>query len=152
MLFSYLKHSMLSTQEERATTTHTLPYPGLSFITFSHPTQSRLPFQKKAIRSHAASYQYRIDEAGHHASSTRKRGRKRKFDKPVLLEIQDLPQGYQSSLWPTPQAPSLLSILGGGRIDPFKTYPIPWEPFLPELIDHCRYFTSCATFFCAHFI
>ncbi len=28
--------------------------------------------------------------------------------------------------------------LGGGRIDPFRTYPAQWKPFFPTLVDHCR--------------
>jgi hypothetical protein len=26
-----------------------------------------------------------------------------------------------------------------GRVDPFRSYPVPWEPFIPELVDHCLY-------------
>ncbi|KAL7909173.1 hypothetical protein GGI35DRAFT_372830 [Trichoderma velutinum] len=26
--------------------------------------------------------------------------------------------------------------LGGGRIDPFRTYPTPWRPYIPQLVDH----------------
>ncbi|RQM07496.1 hypothetical protein DH86_00003007, partial [Scytalidium sp. 3C] len=28
------------------------------------------------------------------------------------------------------------SLLGQGRVDPFQTYPIPFESFIPELVDH----------------
>ncbi|KAL7792515.1 hypothetical protein V8C37DRAFT_126369 [Trichoderma ceciliae] len=34
---------------------------------------------------------------------------------------------------------STLSIdyqLGGGRVDPFKSYPAPWQPYIPHLVDH----------------
>lgn len=27
--------------------------------------------------------------------------------------------------------------LGGLRIDPFRSYPVPFKPFLPLLVDHC---------------
>ncbi|KAL7950869.1 hypothetical protein V8C42DRAFT_132627 [Trichoderma barbatum] len=26
--------------------------------------------------------------------------------------------------------------LGGGRVDPFRTYPAPWQPYIPHLVDH----------------
>ncbi|KAL6834015.1 hypothetical protein J3E69DRAFT_363025 [Trichoderma sp. SZMC 28015] len=26
--------------------------------------------------------------------------------------------------------------LGGGRVDPFRTYPAPWKPYIPQLVDH----------------
>lgn len=27
--------------------------------------------------------------------------------------------------------------LGGLRVDPFRSYPVPFKPFLPLLVDHC---------------
>ena len=39
--------------------------------------------------------------------------------------------------------PAILRLLGGGRIDPFRSYPVPWRPFLPAVVDHCkRYYLS----------
>lgn len=29
--------------------------------------------------------------------------------------------------------------LGGGRVDPFKSYPGPWQAYTPHLVDHCRF-------------
>lgn len=29
--------------------------------------------------------------------------------------------------------------LGGGRVDPFKSYPTPWQPYIPHLVDHCEF-------------
>jgi hypothetical protein len=31
---------------------------------------------------------------------------------------------------------------GGLRGDPFRSYPVAWRPFLPQLVDHCMYFPS----------
>lgn len=28
--------------------------------------------------------------------------------------------------------------LGGGRVDPFRSYPTPWRPYIPHLVDHCK--------------
>jgi hypothetical protein len=124
---------------------HALPYPGLSFITFGDPDQARLPRQRKAVRSHAASYQYLLDKTSiaKHPSAlgTRKQPRRRKRNVAVTLQlnIPDTAQPDPVDRCIVPQIPSPFGILGEGRVDPFRTYPVPWEPFLPELIDHCMY-------------
>lgn len=121
--------------------TETLPkYPGLSFITFSDPTQSRLPGQRKAVRSHAASYQYQLDKAtaAKLALPKRKRVRKRGSHAPIVLEIKKATHLSPGVDLAVSRTPSPFTILGGGRIDPFRTYPVPWEPFIPGLIDHCK--------------
>jgi hypothetical protein len=133
------------------TSAHSLPYPGLSFITFGDPGQSRLPHQRKAVRSHAASYQHHLDKtsSAKHASGTRlalssgsqrRQGRRRKCHITVTLDlnIPDTTQPEHAIGLIEPHTPSPLGILGEGRVDPFRTYPVPWEPFLPGLIDHCR--------------
>lgn len=28
--------------------------------------------------------------------------------------------------------------LGGGRVDPFRSYPTPWRSYIPHLVDHCE--------------
>lgn len=28
--------------------------------------------------------------------------------------------------------------LGGGRVDPFKSYPTPFRSYIPRLVDHCK--------------
>jgi hypothetical protein len=122
--------------------TETLPtYPGLSFITFSDPTQSRLPGQRKAVRSHAASYQYQLDKAtaAKLALPKRKRVRKCGSHAPIVLELKSATHLSQGDGLAVSWTPSPFSILGGGRIDPFRTYPVPWEPFIPGLGDHCKY-------------
>ncbi|SCV57246.1 uncharacterized protein FFB14_15037 [Fusarium fujikuroi] len=35
-----------------------------------------------------------------------------------------------------PQIPPVEKQLGGGRVDPFRTYPGPWNPQIPGLVDH----------------
>lgn len=37
-----------------------------------------------------------------------------------------------------PQIPPVEKQLGGGRVDPFRTYPGPWNPQVPGLVDHCE--------------
>jgi hypothetical protein len=135
------RYSMPPLRTASQNSIQTLPYPGLSFITFSDPTQSRLPRQRKAVRSHAASYQYQLDKASpaNRALGTRKKARRRKLHAPITLEINNSAQLDQLNGAVVPYTPSPFGILGEGRIDPFRTYPVPWEPFLPEVIDHCRY-------------
>lgn len=29
--------------------------------------------------------------------------------------------------------------LGGGRVDPFKSYPTPFRSYIPNLVDHCKF-------------
>ena len=36
--------------------------------------------------------------------------------------------------------------LGGGRVDPFKSYPTPWRPYIPHLVDHCEFSPGIDTF------
>ncbi|KAI9930009.1 hypothetical protein ASPWEDRAFT_167675 [Aspergillus wentii DTO 134E9] len=31
---------------------------------------------------------------------------------------------------------SIPPLIGGFRVDPFRSYPIPWRPFIPPLVDH----------------
>ena len=130
--------------------TPTLPYPGLSFITFSDPTQSRLPRQRKAVRSHAASYQYQLDKASaaKYALGTQKKPRRRRLQVSIKLEIDSSAQFDQTNWFAVPRTPSPLSVLGGGRVDPFRTYPVPWEPCLPALVDHCKY----CVLYCIYFL
>lgn len=147
-------------------TTLTCSYPGLSFITVNDPSQSKLPDQRKAVRSHAAFYQHHNDrktqqahgtqvcESTHVSVGQRKRSRRRKHNVAVPLETgilslaqeaqehqSDEKQSKSSDQWLRFIAINLpfspCSMLGEGRVDPFKTYPVPWEPFLPLLVDHC---------------
>jgi hypothetical protein len=135
-------------------------YPGLSFITFLDPGESKLPSQRKAVRSHAALYQASKERITHESQPQKKRQRKRKRKalapgELVILSLDPtrtpLHEGrgiFLSAQVPDNHAISRLAhqfssprngLLGAGRVDPFRTYPIPWEPFIPELVDHCSY-------------
>lgn len=35
------------------------------------------------------------------------------------------------------QSPSIPRLQGGCRVDPFQSYPVPFRPYIPELVDHC---------------
>jgi hypothetical protein len=127
-----------------------------SFINLLDPGDSSLPSQRKAVRSHAASYQHsHVKKISPSHSSKKKRPRK---PKPVALVpgesiISILTQSLSSyskgsshgtleQLTHRFTANPKPSLLGQGRVDPFRTYPVPWEPFIPGLVDHCSYIVS----------
>jgi hypothetical protein len=134
---------------------HEASYPGLSFITVLNPGESKLPSQRKAVRSHAASYHSSKGCSGCKSSSQRKQPRKRNRKalwrgEAIILDIgpTSQPKHEDRTLFLPPELRGHIArrlsypvtgLLGAGRVDPFRTYPVPWEPFIPELVDHCSY-------------
>jgi hypothetical protein len=138
-------------------------YPGLSFITLLDPGESKLPSQRKAVRSHAALSQASKERKAHASQPQKKRPRRRKckalapselvilnldpaqtpqhVGRDVLLQAR-MPGGPIVPRIAHRFSPPIIGLLGAGRVDPFRTYPVPWEPFIPELVDHCSYL-SC---------
>ncbi|PMD35010.1 hypothetical protein L207DRAFT_497022 [Hyaloscypha variabilis F] len=133
--------------------------PPLTFLHISDPSEAKLPSHRKAVHSHAALFQASQDRAGRepHAKRKEPRKRKRKNDwsgEPLILEL-GLYQNSQlerpglifpAEFWSqeayqcfSPSVP----LLGAGRVDPFRTYPIPWAPDIPQLVDH--YIVNMAT-------
>jgi hypothetical protein len=122
-----------------------------SFITFLDPGDSSLPSQRRAVRSHAALYQHSQEKKGLSRSSKKKRPRKSQCAVFVPGSVIFTLTQHSSSDMNEPSSPRTLknltrfmsspnpSMLGQGRVDPFRTYPVPWEPFIPELVDHCSY-------------
>jgi hypothetical protein len=133
-------------------------YPRFSFITVLDPGESKLPSKRKAVRSHAALYQTAQERmAGkYQAQKKQPRKRKRKALSPGEWIIVDTdpsskpPQeGRESILLAELQgrlahqfSHRSIGPLGAGRVDPFRTYPVPWEPFIPELVDHYSYLSG----------
>ena len=133
-------------------------YPGFSFITVLDPGESKLPSKRKAVRSHAALYQTAQERMArkYQAQKDNPRKRKRKTLSPDEWIIVDTdpsrqpPQEGRERLLLTEMQGRLahqfchrsIGPLGAGRVDPFRTYPVPWEPFIPKLVDHCSYL-SC---------
>jgi hypothetical protein len=133
-------------------------YPAFSFITVLDPGESKLPSKRKAVRSHAALYQIAQERMArkYQAQKKQPRKRKRKALSPgewIMVDTdlsQQPPQEGRGNLLLAEQQCRLarqfsyrsIGPLGAGRVDPFRTYPVPWEPFIPELVDHCSYL-SC---------
>ena len=187
-------------------------YQRLSFITFHDPNEAKLPSRRRAVRSHAASWQHHSGKSRHSSrkwselfaepetskatapsaeqkpaetkpapltndtsndvaveEDTRVPARDARSQPPPFLQ-----GGYQRLSTPplhgvlgvciflephlrntmfhertpgwTAEAGKFVTFLDqtntelfkAGRADPFRTYPIPWDPFLPELVDHCK--------------
>lgn len=53
---------------------------------------------------------------------------------PTRQTLPTLPTGPTRSTIPIISIPPQL---GGLRVDPFRSYPVPFKPFLPLLVDHC---------------
>jgi len=147
---SAIDASQISRQDQEA------PYPGLSFITVLNPGESKLPSQRKAVRSHAALYSAARSGSGSKPLAQKKHPRKCKREalwrgETITFDIDPSPKSkheYQELILPPKLRDQLArrlsypstGLLGAGRVDPFRTYPVPWEPFIPELVDHCSYF------------
>ena len=139
-------------------------YPRLSFISIHDPNESKRPAERKAVRSHAAFYHHNIDRATQDSASkysksniptanSKARRRKRRRDIIIPLEVRDANPAErdttnddgtkrQAEVFEK-MARQILRpvnrVIGQGRNDPFQTYPVPWEPIIPELVDHCEY-------------
>lgn len=115
--------------------------PRYSFITLLKPGDSSLPSQRKAVRSHAASYQRPYRENASVSRVSRKTRHRNPRYVAYTVEtgetaippdiLKQITQCFTPTLHP--------SIIGQGRVDPFRSYPVPWEPFIPEMVDHCLY-------------
>ncbi|RFU25057.1 hypothetical protein B7463_g11288, partial [Scytalidium lignicola] len=120
-------------------------YPRLNFITVLDPGDLKQPNQRKAVRSHAACYQ-NLDNSQvfkHHIRAQPARKRRRKATRYSEFIILSQPQpnieflSNKTSRQTTDLSPGpAMMILGQGRVDPFRTYPVPYEPFIPRLVDH----------------
>jgi hypothetical protein len=137
---------------------HASQAPRYSFITVLDPSESSLPAQRKAVRSHAAWYQHSQEKKLRTSHSSKpKKVRKPKgvalVPGETIIAVTQHPTTKTSETTPsygslqqithrfTPYPKPLTLGLGQGRVDPFRSYPIPWEPFIPELVDHCSYTT-----------
>jgi hypothetical protein len=143
-------------------------YPALSFININIPEDTKLRSKKRAVRSHVAYYQHHKDDEVDRVDSSGARiigsGRRRRRIKRVS-QPQSHPGGLSSAssssplrftsmigssvsvrsksdlMWSLPVYNSSLAldnISSGVRIDPFKTYPIPWKEEYSPILDFCE--------------
>lgn len=99
--------------------------------------------------SSSASASAPVDEAAQQREDRAKRKKRKRQLHTVTWELNPDSQGASNnalaqSLMRTnaARADPPLTIeyqLGGGRVDPFRTYPAPWKPYIPQLVDHCEF-------------
>ena len=114
------------------------------FVNVKEPSDALQLAKESDIRSHVTRYQWKNSE--NRPVSTRKR---KNVSRPIQVNIENLHINLQAppqdeTQKETPHnsimhTPSILipPQMGGLRVDPFQTYPIPLKPFTPFLVDHC---------------
>ena len=136
-------------------------FQALRFVTIANPADMQSKAQRKTIRSHVAQLQHSATskEQKKRAALDREYKRRKARKTQVLLELEVvdtsyLPTKYSQIINSQLEISEVLNsqsnfrdksncsfgladrILGGGHIDPFKTYPLPFEPFIPRVIHH----------------
>ncbi|RAK98605.1 uncharacterized protein BO80DRAFT_361211 [Aspergillus ibericus CBS 121593] len=107
------------------------------FINVKEPQDALQLAKEPEIRSHVARHQWR-----HVAKRKRGEGLPACADPNcITLRKRVNAQSSASDGVPGPVGATVLSFsiprpLGGLRIDPFRSYPIAWRPFVPRLVDH----------------
>ncbi|KAH8426239.1 uncharacterized protein LDX57_003985 [Aspergillus melleus] len=120
------------------------------FINVREPKDALQLAKEPEIRSHVARYQWKqIENRSSH--STQKEGAEKARDKRPWSTCIELDcsaphdqDGLVSDTTTRPPKPfdvvqpaiSIPPPLGGIRVDPFRSYPISFRPFLPQLVDH----------------
>ena len=116
------------------------------FINIKEPSDALQLAKRTTIRSHVARRQWKS-----HSEAIRDRERKREEYLPFQFEADCSDQEGNSSL---PQdeddshhvrsseqnavSPPLPTTIEGSQIDPSRSCPIAWQPFLPILLDYCN--------------
>lgn len=134
------------------------------FINVQEPSDALQLAKKTSVRSHVARHQWKNHNASNKDQRTKERKKKREEYLPVRIELDcrvlhehrylPIPErsvdndndnaegGHQNSKADVQTAisasPSISVPIGGLRVDPFRTYPVEWNPLLPSLVDHCK--------------
>ncbi|GAD98719.1 conserved hypothetical protein [Paecilomyces variotii No. 5] len=127
-----------------------IDHPAPTFINIESPSDAKGASKRLAVRSHVARYQWRkhFENRGTKSAQIRSKRRREEY-LPLRIELDcsfldqnretDCEDDSSSSL---SSPPTISRILGGGRIDPFRSYPIVWRPFIPAIVDHCKLFSG----------
>lgn len=111
------------------------------FINVKEPKDALQLAKEPEIRSHVARYQWKKIE--NRPSLKRKRNAVLSFCMDISCSATW--QSRSDSEDDSPEIPdtsSTISIplqLGGLRDDPFRSYPASFKPFMPVLVDHCKF-------------
>lgn len=122
------------------------------FINVRKPKDALQLAKEPEIRSHVARYQWKQIE--HRPSHSTQKDKEKALGKRSLsnridldpdgslVQVRDGPLPTNSHpTTPSDLAQAAISIpppLGGIRVDPFRSYPVAFKPFLPQLVDHCK--------------
>ncbi|KAI9049171.1 hypothetical protein LZ554_007018 [Drepanopeziza brunnea f. sp. 'monogermtubi'] len=126
--------------------------PTYCFVTITDPKETKSRSKKRQVRSAVAYYQHHKDDGKDPGSGRRMKGWKRKSVSRSLvtslaLEQDDSGEKSSSSTQPTPTPPekmpdyvsgfhtSYQPAFSGMRVDPFQSYPIPWDPVYEPILD-----------------
>lgn len=116
------------------------------FINIVSPADSRLSKHQRLVRSRAAL-----------KPTSAKQPRGKRKSKQAGAPVSSSSSSSSNTTTPGPESSSKLvskhparvtqlalqnRALGQGRVDPFRTYPVAWQPFMPALIDHRKYCSS----------
>lgn len=106
----------------------------LVFVNVKEPKDALKLTKESEVRSHVAPYQWRNPA---NRQAVRRRKKVQRVPLPSPPDSDSSREGNTSEESGEVTVPPLLG--GGLRVDPFRTYPIAWRPFVPPLVDHCKY-------------
>lgn len=119
-----------------------------NFINISEPNDAKAVSHRLAVRSQASQAQWQ-KASTKRVTQHQKRLKHKKNRQPLtfVFELDNRVTSEENNASsesscietvPRPSdSPPILRILGGGRVDPFRSYPVAWRPFLPRVVDHC---------------
>lgn len=126
--------------------------PQTTFINLTNPDEAKE--QSETVRSHVTRYQWqRHAKKGIRSLAYRTRQTEQvvpvhippegsaqpQGEGVIVTEYERIRGGRRITRDVPASAPSIFRILGGSRVDPFRSYPVAYWDFLPRLVDHCKY-------------
>lgn len=97
----------------------------------------------------------RVDEAAHQTDDGARRKKRRRHRQAITWDVMEpgdprvpRPGNVREAMlaliktgrhMPLERTLSIDYRLGGGRVDPFKSYPTPFRSYIPRLVDHCKF-------------
>ncbi|KAK2764417.1 hypothetical protein FQN54_009111 [Arachnomyces sp. PD_36] len=125
-----------------------------NFINISRPDDAKASSHRLTVRSQASQAQWQ-KVSSKRVTQHQKRLKNKRNHQPMtfVFELEHTVSSEPNDACSEPQvetpqaqAPSdlcaITRILGGGRVDPFRSYPVAWRPYLPGVVDH--YLSSLA--------
>jgi hypothetical protein len=116
----------------------------LTFINIGNPRDLGAVKLKRRIRSVAALTGWKAissKQSGSHGKSTtaQQQETSKLEDQPPCTTAEDLPVHSQSANYGVPLRLPDPRSLGNGRLDPFISYPVPFQPWFPWVMNYCEF-------------